>query len=384
MRVAIIAHALAVGGGVRVGQELIASLQRHAASDHYLITIPEGKEYERYITTGRNTNIYTCKSGLNKLRRWLFDEFILPDVINEFKPHVVFALGNRMVSRVKAPQAMLLQDAHFVYPSSHYGKESFLIRCMVELHRTRLKRNLKKARLTFCQTDVMASRLVKVYHGCSKIAICQNGTDNSVNIINNSIDYPSEYENFKNKIRLLLLTRYYPYKNIEILIELFRFHKNEMRDVVIFITIDSKQHKNVRNILHTIKRYQLENQLVNIGPLPRERLGSYYRNAHALIFPTLLESFSGTYIEAMQYDCPILTSDIDFARSICHDAALYFNPYNTESIKNTIQKFCTSPELQQELKLLGKARLTKYILDWDSIAAATYKELNSIALDVIG
>ena len=30
--------------------------------------------------------------------------------------------------------------------------------------------------------------------------------------------------------------------------------------------------------------------------------------------PTLLESFSGTYVESMYFEKPILTSDLDFAK----------------------------------------------------------------------
>ena len=51
-----------------------------------------------------------------------------------------------------------------------------------------------------------------------------------------------------------------------------------------------------------------------------------------MILPTLLESFSATYIEAMFHGKTILTSDLDFARDVCGEAAFYFDPLNPQSI----------------------------------------------------
>ena len=53
--------------------------------------------------------------------------------------------------------------------------------------------------------------------------------------------------------------------------------------------------------------------------------------------PTLLESFSGTYVESMYFEKPILTSDLDFAKEICGNGAIYFNPFNTQEQLDAIK-----------------------------------------------
>ena len=53
--------------------------------------------------------------------------------------------------------------------------------------------------------------------------------------------------------------------------------------------------------------------------------------------PTLLESFSGTYVEAMYHQIPIFTSDIDFAHDVCKEAAFYFDPLDSNSILSTLE-----------------------------------------------
>jgi len=87
-----------------------------------------------------------------------------------------------------------------------------------------------------------------------------------------------------------------------------------------------------------------------------------------MFLPTFLESFSGTYLEAMHFGLPILTSDLDFAHAVCGDAAIYFDPWNAASIKDAILKLRNNPELSQELVAKGKTRLQTNFRSWDEIA----------------
>lgn len=84
-----------------------------------------------------------------------------------------------------------------------------------------------------------------------------------------------------------------------------------------------------------IKSRGLEDSIINVGPLSQQDLGAFYKHCDALVMSTRLESF-GTYLEAMHFGMPILTSDLDFAHEVCGDAALYFNPWNAESIRDAI------------------------------------------------
>ncbi len=82
-------------------------------------------------------------------------------------------------------------------------------------------------------------------------------------------------------------------------------------------------------------------------------MAEYYLACNALLLPTLLESFSGTYLEAMHFGRPILTSNLDFARDVCDDAALYFDPWDPVAIKDAILKLKDDASLQTELVCRG-------------------------------
>lgn len=118
-----------------------------------------------------------------------------------------------------------------------------------------------------------------------------------------------------------------------------------------------------------IKSRGLEDSIINVGPLSQQDLGAFYKHCDALVMPTRLESFSGTYLEAMHFGMPILTSDLDFAHEVCGDAALYFNPWNAESIRDAILTLKSRPELKQDLVAKGQARLRAgFKTTWDGVA----------------
>jgi len=64
---------------------------------------------------------------------------------------------------------------------------------------------------------------------------------------------------------------------------------------------------------------------------------SLYAQSDALLMPTLLESFSGTYVEAMFHKIVILTSKLDFAEDVCGESAFYFDPTSPEDILASIE-----------------------------------------------
>ena len=96
------------------------------------------------------------------------------------------------------------------------------------------------------------------------------------------------------------------------------------------------------------------------------------------ILPTLLESFGLTYLEAMQNNCPIITSDLEFARYVCGDAALYFDPKSPSSILDMIIKLKDDQKLRMRLVENGQKRIKSFFKSWDDVAREYLKVIESI------
>jgi glycosyltransferase involved in cell wall biosynthesis len=76
--------------------------------------------------------------------------------------------------------------------------------------------------------------------------------------------------------------------------------------------------------------------------------------------PTLLEVFSTTYLEAMFMKVPILSSDMEFARDICGNAAIFCNPTDVEEYAKNILILYNDPTLRKNLIQKGEQNLKRF------------------------
>lgn len=76
---------------------------------------------------------------------------------------------------------------------------------------------------------------------------------------------------------------------------------------------------------------------------------SLYKNAFMFVFPSVLEGFGHPPIEAMKYKTLVACSTAMSIPEVCGDAALYFDPYDIDSISLAILKGFDK-ELSNELK----------------------------------
>jgi glycosyltransferase involved in cell wall biosynthesis len=89
----------------------------------------------------------------------------------------------------------------------------------------------------------------------------------------------------------------------------------------------------------------------------------------------LLESFSGTYLEAMHFERPILTSDLDFAHDICGDAAEFFDPWQPASIKDAIVRLREDEASRKDLVAQGQVRLRQTFHSWGEVVSKALADL---------
>ncbi|MCV2423103.1 glycosyltransferase [Paucibacter sp. DJ2R-2] len=88
-------------------------------------------------------------------------------------------------------------------------------------------------------------------------------------------------------------------------------------------------------------------EIHNLGQMPRDQILSLYRHTHALIFPSITESFGLPLIEASQYGLPILAPESDYVRDVCEPVQT-FDPMSEVSIMRAVKRFLlkTDPPIQ--------------------------------------
>lgn len=178
------------------------------------------------------------------------------------------------------------------------------------------------------------------------------------NYYNQVFDQP---ENWKvkrlpdfNGITLLTISNSYPHKNLEIAADTARILEEkhpELRFRFVF-SIDRAQYQaNIKGI---------EEHFVFLGKVDIAECPSLYEQCDIAFQPTLLECFTATYPEAMRMDVPIVTTDLEFARGLCGDAACYYSAVDAKAAAETIYKVATDKEYASMLVATGKEQLKKF------------------------
>jgi glycosyltransferase involved in cell wall biosynthesis len=380
MKLAILAHSLRVAGGLAVGKNFIRMLKQASPEHTYLFLVPAGLGYEQ-IGLPKNSTLVLYKGTHSPVARVLYDLRVVPGIIRDFNADVVFGMGNAGLKNISVKQAVLVQDSHMLYDEQHYRNERFMGKIKWRYQKYRMKKCLNDIDMIFCQTPIAKSRFAEVFHYPSdKIELMPNAVSEFALQPDNKPKVPDILKK-SGFFNLFYLAKFYAHKNFEILIDLFRKNRTALEDVRCFVTISPDQHKNATKFLDAIQKYELQDHIVNMGPLSQEQLAEYFLHCDGLLFPTLLESFSGTYLEAMHFGLPIMTSDLDFARYICDDSALYFNPWDADDIARTILELKNNPKLRQKLICKGKKRVGVFFKSWNEITTEVMKKLEKLYQD---
>ena len=376
MRIAVIAYNLRVAGGLSVGRNVVSALGRVADHHEYLMVLPAGVGYEELDKPSRTTCRY-YRRGAGALGQLLCETFAMPGIVRAFTPDVTWGLGNFGLVRPYAAQAVLLHFPHLVYDPRSQRRRVWKRNLRVKFAARRLRRCLPATQLVFCQTPTMAERFQKVYNYRGRVAVMPNAVSRATTA--GSAAPPAIFERFQGKFVLFCLTRYYVHKNLEILLDVFREYYDQLSDVRVLTTIASEQHPGARRFLEQLDEPVLGNHIINVGPIDQRKLAGYFLHSDALLLPTVLESFSGTYLEAMQFGRPILTSDMDFAHDVCGPAACYFDPFDPASIRDAILALRDMPGKRGVLVAEGAKRFESYVRDWDSIVREAIQKLERLS-----
>ena len=122
------------------------------------------------------------------------------------------------------------------------------------------------------------------------------------------------------------------------------------------LTLEEKEFK----VLLKETNYLKSNfELINLGILDKKGLVVAYEEANFFIYPSLKESFGLPLIEASNFSCFILASDLEYVHEVIKPS-LTFDPYSTESISNAILKAIETDNLPQT-KVLVENKLDNFM-----------------------
>lgn len=143
--------------------------------------------------------------------------------------------------------------------------------------------------------------------------------------------------------------RDYAHKNLSVLPEV----RSKLRDIYklnveFFVTFSDDEWQRRSEIFRR--------EVSNVGVLSVSQCPTFYQQMDAVIFPSLLECFSATPLEAMVMGRPLFASDRDFVRDVCQDWVNYFDPLDTDDIAKVIALYFSSNKLDAGNRLISAQR----------------------------
>lgn len=160
----------------------------------------------------------------------------------------------------------------------------------------------------------------------------------------------------------------------------WRQHKNLVRLIKAFKQVHAK-HK-VKLVLvgkkdpafpiipQTIEQQGLSEHVILTDFVSDEDLPLYYNAADIFAFPSLSEGFGLPPLEAMASGTTVASSNAGPMPEILEDAAVYYDPYDTDDISRVLDKLLSDPALREKCREKGLQQVKKY--SWERTAQATF------------
>lgn len=299
--------------------------------------------------------------------------FILPSLAKRTGCDIVFNPGD-VPLRTALPQVFLFDWPYAAYPESKAWRLSTIKDRLVRNVKLFLFRHLlSRIDIMVAQSNPLAERLRALYD-LQDVRVVPN----AVAIENLEGGIKTDFA-LGESFNLLCLSRYYSHKNIEVFLPVAQRIRDAGLNARIITTLSRSDGPGSVKFLDAVSERGLSDIIVNVGTVPMANVPSLYEQSDALLLPTLLESFSGTYVEAMYHGLPILTSDLDFAHGVCGDGAIYFDPCDDAAIFEAISRVISCEELRRSKIALAKERLES-MPDWQ----ASYRAFAVIFQSALG
>jgi len=138
-------------------------------------------------------------------------------------------------------------------------------------------------------------------------------------------------------LRLLYLSSFYKHKNVGIIPKVAAALKQLRPELQFeFVLTLPENEGDWSRIKSAADSLGVGANLTNAGPIAAADAPALYKRCHIAFMPSLLETFSANYPEAMATGRPLVASDLGFAHNCCGDAASYFEAESPQAAAEQI------------------------------------------------
>ena len=183
--------------------------------------------------------------------------------------------------------------------------------------------------------------IVELDHVKKGLVALKGLDNNKISVVRNTAsslyEDPSKWKSLpvnKNNedISLGIVTRDYPHKNLKIL----PFVAEALK---VKHGLNAHFYTTLNDAEWATKDAFFKKYVSTVGSLSPDQCPAFYQQIDGVVFPSLLECFSATPLEAMVMSKPLFASDRGFVRDVCADYPKYFDPLDADDIALSVANY---------------------------------------------
>ena len=335
--------------------------------------------------TKNNKIVYSRISNLTIFGRIFWGQLFLPFHLKKIKADILFCPGNHgpIFSSVKTiiwigTIGPLLEEfvKYSYWTSKHHNKFKLYLNKFFMLNSSRTAKGI------IFESEFTKDLFVKEFNIKKSNSYVINIGNDAYFSNKNSDDLtgldPSLVSNSK---YILCVSHLYPYKNIiQLLFAYKQTLDNNKTPAKLIIAGNKDFNKYIDEINKKIVELNLQHNVEMLGSVSKKNLKYLYSNAYLLVFPSPFENFAYTLVEAMSCGTPIVCSNTTAMPETCKNAALYFDPYNSNEMAKQMSLVIENEDLRKTMSEKSLAR-SKELPDYKEVAYEVIEIMRGIVND---
>ena len=303
---------VAGAGASQLVQSLLPSLERHPGFFIERIELPDRGKLANYRCSNPISVAEVYRRSLPNALSRILECSLLAGRFDGDSPLLV--LGD-LPLRCVGPQTVFLQQSNLLKPDQHDWR---LGRLRYALGRAIFRWNLSRVKAFIVQTGVMRDALERSYPmSAGRVHVVAQPVPSW--LLHSGLRRQGRMRARKQMLDLIYPAAGYSHKNHELLSRIDPLADSSVEHLT--LTLDSESHPAPQlPWVHCC------------GFLTPQEMISAYSRVDGLLFLSKSESYGFPLVEAMFVGLPIVCPDLPYARALCGDQALYFNPDCPESL----------------------------------------------------
>lgn len=326
--------------------------------NHKLQVLLRDSEYDKFPSS-KNVEKIRCEIPHYSLS----EQLILPKLLKDLKSDLLYTLHFNTPVLSKIPTVVTVHDlikssftgrdtttrSPLLYTLKRYGYNQVIKKTLNHASDIIVPTNTVKNDILSAFPTVPPERIYPVSEAPDDIF--RDALDPKSSILDPKINLPEKY--------LLFVGNAYPHKNLRVLLEAF----SRQDDKSLRLVIVAKRSPFLSKVLAPFDL----SRITVLSDLKDADLVHVYKNASALVTPSLMEGYGLVGLESLMVGTPVIASNIPVYREVYGNKVTYFDPTSPEDL---IRAVGATLEVARVPKL-------KFDRTWDDVAGSIAEVINA-------